>query len=277
MNVTRDRCRCQCHTNPRVRHVTPCCQPIPRITDGFLRQIVEASIGDAMAAKKLEVQADEERLKQATLTHKINQTVGSGDDKEDSLEKELEKSAPTGGAPKRGAALAGAEIPDAPPATQRGNDEINGDSIIDKFNIIRSGHSMNDRDIRDRLQQYLGSLTQSQRNAVFAILKNIGGIVAPAAPLARTQAPQEEPTAVQNARLQMLKQKQTGEQPSQPAPQQQAQQPQEPAPRTANAAPRRAAQPPAEEPDEEDTSPPIRVGRRATESVKARMKLLLQE
>ena len=266
---SRGECNCPCHRVPSMRHIIACCSGSPfRFDPQELKDLVENVVSDAVRDTDDAIEKKRQQALQRDIEQRANISTEKGTDEKE-VERELSDDPLNTGAPKRAAPgidpqqAAPAASPQAPQQGPQG--PIDADAIIDKFNIIRSGRSLNDRDIRDMMKQYLGSLTPGQMQATFGILQKIAGIVQPAVP-PRTQAPPQEPSAITNARLQMLQQKQAGEK------QQQAQPPQASAP--AAAPPPRAAKPPPDEEEEERDLPPIRVGPR--ESV-TRPKLLIQE
>jgi hypothetical protein len=222
--------------------------------------LVEASVASAISDSDKEAQRNREKAIQWSVADRIEKTVDPGDNSP-ALDRE-----DAGGAPKRAAdpMMAMQQPASVAPQQAAPSTIIDADAIIDKFNIIRSGRSLNDRDIRDLMKRYLGSLAPQQLQAVFAILQRIGQIVQPAVQ-ARMHAPPEEPSAVTNARLQMLQKKHDKQQVTAPS--------SVPAPKAVSPQPLPAA--PADE-DEEDNSPPIRVGG-TSETVKRRMKLSLNE
>ncbi len=261
-------CACECHLGKmQKQHIIPCCSKAnssQRFTEASMRKLVESSIDDAIAAKKLDDEALRQKFLQRDVEEKLKASAYSGDSKKDDLEEDDPMNT---GAPKRAQPTgvpAAQQITQAPQAPQQQTTPqvIDPDAIIDKLNIIRSGKSLNDKDIRDAAKSFLAAMGPQQLKALFGVLQQMGQIVQPAVP-PRVQAPPEEPSAVRDARLQMLQQK-SNEQPAPAAPQ---------------PAPQQAVQPQRkkEKPDEEDITPPIRVGVRTSEAMKRNMKLLLQE
>lgn len=269
-------CKCPCHSNPHARHIVACCErPSAAVS---LRNIVEASVGQALELSRLADEAEREKMRQDRLEAAIDSSVGASDDR-DKLELEAD---PTG-APTRGGSL---DVPtgqqqEPPPEQARQSqtakpEDVDSDAVIDKFNIIRSGRSMNDRDISAAMKKMIDGMKPEQRMAIFSVLSQIGKIVAPTVDSSRLTKPPEEPTAVQAARLDMLQKRRQDRESS--------------AQKRANdvstavvdkQAPQRAPEtPPPAEPEErgvEDTSPPIRVGKRTAEGLRAKMKQLLQD
>jgi hypothetical protein len=249
-------CSCECHRGGRIQHVIPCCERATRV-ETFLRTVVEASIDDALKLSDLEREAEREKQRQAALEDRIEKTVGGGSSKSHKNEDDPI----VGGAPKRDA-LAGSTGSEAPAQSEPEEPagEIDAEAIIDKFNIIRSGRSMNDRDISTAIQKFMGTLKPEQRKAVFQVLAQIGKIVQPNVDTTRLTKPPEEPSAVQAARVQMLQKRREDREDAaqrhtaaQDAPQ--------------RSAPKPTATPRADEPKENDEekdkeAPPIRVGRR---------------
>ena len=263
-------CACECHLGKmQKQHIIPCCSKASlstRFTESSMRKLVESSIDDAIATKKLDDEALRQKFLQRNVEEKLKASTHSGDSKKNDLEEDDPMNT---GAPKRAQPTG---VPAAPQITQPAQapqqaapQVIDPDAIIDKLNIIRSGKSLNDKDIRDAAKSFLAAMGPQQLKALFGVLQQMGQIVQPAVP-PRVQAPPEEPSAVRDARLQMLQQK-SNETPTpaaaapQPAPQQTVQQPQRK----------------REKREEEDITPPIRVGARTSEATKRDMKLLLQE
>lgn len=241
-------------------------------------EAIASSVGDALELRKREYEADRERFKQSKIEDEIARTVGSGDDKKD-------KFAAEDSAPERQQSL---DIPNEKNANQspqpdqgaKEKQEIDAEAVIDKFNIIRSGRSMNDNDISSALQKMLNGLDANTRATLFKVLQNVATVVAPAVDASRMTKPPEEPSAVQNARLQMLQKRRQDRENAADS-------------RVANAskeiavndAPERKAElEPELEPSQddqtqqdeiEDTSPPIRVGKRTAEGIQRRVKLLM--
>lgn len=250
-----------------------------RISPKLLSEIVAASVEDAIEMSRLEDEAERERVKQSSIEDRIASTAGAGKDDPDSMGKEAD--APTRG-DNASLDMPGREPPEqaepqARQSQQPDAEDIDAGALIDKFNIIRSGRSMNDRDISTAMTKLINAMRPEARSALFSALSQVGKIVAPTVDATRLNKPPEEPTAVQAARLQMLqKRRQDREQAADKR-----------AADVSNAvvdepAPQRSERPPPEDLDEpkrgaEDLSPPIRVGRRTAESAHVRMKQLLQD
>lgn len=249
-----------------------------KLTHSILKEIVDSSVKDAMQLTKLDDEAWREKVRQARLEDTIAQTVGHAEKETKGAAKEEDPQ--TAGGPTRDLDVdAGAQKapPEGSPTPAAG--EIDAAAIIDKFNIIRSGRSMNDKDISQGLQKFLGTLRPEQRQAMFSILQNVSKIVAPTVDSNRLQKPAEEPSAIQAARVQMLqKRREDGESAAATREKNQsaALAPEEPQAAPKRAAPMPQATPP-EEDEIEDTSPPIRVGKRTAESLRVKMKQLLQD
>lgn len=247
-------CKCACHRISNIRHVIPCCVSHLKISESMLKSITELSVNDAISQQRQDREALRQKAIQDELESKLQQSTSPG-----KKEKDLDEDDPNAATPTR---PAGSQQTQATNQAAAQPQMIDADAIIDKFNIIRSGRSLNDRDIRDATKQYLGSLTPQQLKAVFGILQQMGQIVQPnVAP--RVQAPPEEPSAMKNARLAMLQSKQSAP-PTAPAPTPQIQ-----------SQPAKRVVPKADE--EEDDTPPIKVGIKTTESIKKQMKLFMQE
>jgi hypothetical protein len=174
-----------------------------------LREIIEASIEQALELSRLDSEAEREKLRQKMLSDKVDAEVGS---RKESEKKQLEadeddvvgKDAPTRAKPPEGQDTQSKDADKADKKSDIDPKDIDADALIDKFNIIRSGRSMNDREISTALTKYINSLQPSIRSTLFDVIKNVAHVVAPGADTERLTKPPEEPTAVQNARLQML-------------------------------------------------------------------------
>lgn len=249
-------CVCPCHNSRgSIKHVIPCCIPNLRLTEDILKQIAEQSVVDVLD----KVKQDQLNLQDKTAK-KIDSSTPKGDGKE-KLGKEADSDPLNTGAPKRApGSLPGADQQQNPAPQQQKQsplpqpEQVDADSIIDKFNIIRSGRSLNDKDVKEGVKNYFMSLTPQQRLAVFSVLQQIASIVQPAVDSSRLQAP-EEPKGDQTARLNMLHAKQSS---MTNAPQQPTSQPvAAPAPPAAPQQSKPAAQ------SEEDRTPPVRVKRKS--------------
>lgn len=240
-----------------------------KILKSDLIRIVEASVGEALKSDFKGLEAQRQSMIQRNVEDKISRSTGSGEKKEDKLGKEASTD-PLNAAPKKPEdSSQAASI--APVALQQQAELIDADAIIDKFNIIRSGRSLNDRDVRDSLKKFLGSLDKGQQKGLFDVLKQIAQVAAPPTAqvdAARLHAPEDEPSPVKDARLKMLQQKFDKEQ-SQSAS----------APKAAPAPQKKVSQQRVEKDDEsgEDRTPPIKVGSRTSESLFRQMKSVIHE
>ena len=70
---------------------------------------------------------------------------------------------------------AAAETPAAPTATER--PPITVEEIIDKLNIVRSGRSTKDSDVRRELEEYVGQFSEEEKQALVAYLEGLGQIL----------------------------------------------------------------------------------------------------
>lgn len=245
------KCKCKCHTSGVVKHIIPCCSM-------RLRDIVSLSINEAL----VDSTSSKEKEEQALVVQKLNQTAAVSSSKE----KEVEEDAVTSGAPRRATPAdtaqqsAQTQVQPPPPTAP---EQIDADSIIDKFNIIRSGRSLSDRDVKDAMKNAFGSMAPGQKQQLYAVLQQIAQIVAPQVDATRSTPPQKEDPALMQARLKMLNQK--AQQNTQPA--------QQPVVQTNNV--QQAAPQKQKSKDEEDDSPPIKVGSKTSESVKKTLKTLI--
>jgi hypothetical protein len=270
-NLMHDRmtCRCRCHDDPSIKHLIACCSGSFKISEHALREIIEATVGDALSRQRMDAEAQRQNAIQRDIEAKIQASDVNAGNKKDKFATEAGNDPTNTGAPVRGVNPTTQSDQHTNIAPQVATPQmIDADAIIDKFNIIRSGRSLNDRDIRDLMKKYFGSLAPQQLQAIFSVLQKIGSIVAsPQVDANRLKAPPEEPTAIKNARLAMLRKKYDTEHSKTDALMTQAQSVDVPS----------TDEEAETEENEEDNSPPIRVGSRTAESVKLKMKLLLQE
>jgi len=68
-----------------------------------------------------------------------------------------------------------AAAPAAPPATERA--PITVDEIIDKLNIVRSGRSTRDSDVKRELEEYVAQFNEEEKQALVAFLEGLGQIL----------------------------------------------------------------------------------------------------
>lgn len=245
-------CKCTCHNGSGIRHVIPCCSVSAK---PVLRSVVESCVNEAIDS----IGAEREKLIQKDFELKLASSAAPSSDKPSRLKEDDPMNT---GAPKRATPTGVPDAQQQQQSAQQGEipSVIDADAIIDKFNLIRSGKSFNDRDIRDGIKNFLAAMQPQQLKSLFSILQQMGQIVQPAvAP--RVQAPAEEPDAMRDARLKMLQQKS-----NQVSPQPQLQ------PQTQPAVEKK---PTPKAPDEEDL-PPIRVGMKTTESIKRSMKSVIE-
>lgn len=236
-------------------------QARPAAVDAALRQFVAEAVADAVRAHDHDFESQRERARQAHVEDRVQRATGGIDarvqDEADDDEPLTHKGAPTraptpppdttvkspGGVEQEPLAT------DAPPGgpAPAGTDNVTSTSLIDKFNIIRSGRSMNDRDVADALERYLDGLPDIERRTMLSVLQGIGGIVAPGQDVGRLEKPEkQEPPGQQQARLAMLQRHRQSSASGTPPP--------PGAPPTPRPSP--------EEPEDrerEDRSPPVRV------------------
>lgn len=237
----------------------------PDLSRAF-NKLVKEAVADAVVSHDMEFEAERERQRQARVedrTSKMSKDAAVKPQDEADDEPLAHRSASTRPpAPPPDTTVKNPGEPPAPQAQQppagAQSNKITSTSIIDKFNIIRSGRSMSDRDIADAMERYLDSLPDVERRTTLSVLQGIGRIVAPNVDVGRMEKPPEkaEPPGQQSARLAMLQRHREDAQAPRDQPRQR------PAPE--------------EDEEDEDRSPPIRVGGRTSESVRAKMKLMLK-
>lgn len=257
---------------------------MPKFNSKLLNEIVNASIEDALTMSRLEAEAEREKKRQVSLEDEISKTVGSGKSDRSSLGSEADEDVTAGG-PTREKSL---DLPSrsSPPESKEksagsdevSSDEIDADAIIDKFNIIRSGRSMNDRDISTAMTKLINTLKPDQRSTMFKLLQHVGTIVAPNVDSGRLTKPPEEPSAITAQRLQMLQKRREDRENAAQRHASSATATKETSPASDVGTEERPSSRPPEDLDQdnvEDTSPPIRVGKRTAESIRMKLKQIL--
>jgi len=68
-----------------------------------------------------------------------------------------------------------AEAPAPPPAAPAA--PITVDDIIDKLNIVRSGRSTKDADVKGELEEYVAQFDEDEKTALIAFLEGLGQIL----------------------------------------------------------------------------------------------------
>lgn len=149
---------------------------------------------------------------------------------------------------------------------------INVDAIIDKLNIVRSGRSTKDKEIKTQMDSYVKNLDDAERVALYGFLKGLGDIMASNVPASKAKEPDDEPYGIKMKRVKDLevKRKEEDKQKEQDVAAADkalvAKKEQETAPKETT---------PEEISSEEDTTPPIRAGQKTSEAVRRKMKSLL--
>lgn len=70
-----------------------------------------------------------------------------------------------------------AAAPAAPAAPQVPTQPITVEDIIEKLNIIRSGRSTKDSDVKSELEQYVNQFDEDEKTALIAFLEGLGQIL----------------------------------------------------------------------------------------------------
>lgn len=74
--------------------------------------------------------------------------------------------------------------------------EISPDDVIDKLNMIRSGRTLKDQEVKQRMDQYVQSLTAAERTALLSFLKGIAQIVTGEVQAQQASEPSEHPSDI---------------------------------------------------------------------------------
>jgi hypothetical protein len=88
---------------------------------------------------------------------------------------------------------------------QMADGDVTPDAVIDKLNMIRSGRTLKDQEVKQKMDQYVQSLSSAERTALLAFLKGISQIVTGEVPAQQAADPADHPADVE-----MDKQNQTG-------------------------------------------------------------------
>lgn len=77
------------------------------------------------------------------------------------------------------AAAPPAPAPDAPPAAAPAGEQkpVTVDDIIEKLNIVRSGRSTRDADVKRELEEYIAQFNEDEKTALLAFLEGLGQLL----------------------------------------------------------------------------------------------------
>ena len=75
--------------------------------------------------------------------------------------------------------------------------DVTTDEIIEKLNAIRSGRSLRDDDVKAAMDEYIQSLSEAERTALFAFLKGMSQIITGEIPAADATDPGDDPADVE--------------------------------------------------------------------------------
>lgn len=75
--------------------------------------------------------------------------------------------------------------------------EITFEDVIEKLNTIRSGKSFKDAEIKNKMEEYVESLTKAERTALFAFLKGISQLTTGEFDPADAQDPSDLPSGIE--------------------------------------------------------------------------------
>lgn len=163
-----------------------------KITSGVsLSKLIEAVIDDTLGGvdrKSLENNAAREREYQNSLSEEDDLFA------DDDAKKKDEKSAPP---PKKEEAPS-ATTEDEKSKLKKG--DVETDDIVTKLNTIRSGKSFKDEAIASKLDEYVKSLSGTERTALFAFLKGISQVVTGEISPDDAQDPSEPPSNIKMQR-----------------------------------------------------------------------------
>lgn len=70
--------------------------------------------------------------------------------------------------------------------------EVSTDDIVDKLNLIRSGKSLKDEDIANKMDEYVQSLTKPEKIALLSFLKGLTQIITGEIPVDSAADPSDE-------------------------------------------------------------------------------------
>lgn len=90
------------------------------------------------------------------------------------LHEQAAPAAPAPAAPEQAQAQAPAATPDEQPTATK---PITVDDIIDKLNIVRSGRSTKDSEVKRELDEYIAQFDEDEKTALLAFLEGLGQIL----------------------------------------------------------------------------------------------------
>lgn len=147
----------------------------------YLAELAKVSVEDAFRSTR----ADSEKKYQSSVERRVQDTAPSGGQKQDTDEDEKPELKGTGGQPVRGEPAPEPELDIDDPSNVDGAedeeftpDDITVDAIADRLNSIRSGRSMKDSDVLEKMDDYIRSLDDPERVKLYGFLKSINTIVA---------------------------------------------------------------------------------------------------
>lgn len=74
--------------------------------------------------------------------------------------------------------------------------DVKMSDVVDKLNIIRSGHSLKDSAVKQNMESYIDNLSATERVALLAFLEGIGQILTGVIPAQQAPAPAKDPADV---------------------------------------------------------------------------------
>jgi hypothetical protein len=116
--------------------------------------------------------------------------------------------------------------------------------IRDELNTIRSGKSLKDKELRSELEQYVGRLDDAEKRVLHTFLASIGNIMTDVVSGTDAKDPSEPPTSLKVSKEKQAKSVDNSDADPQPA-------------------------------EDEDTSPPIKVGVQQTEHLRQKIQKLM--
>ena len=116
--------------------------------------------------------------------------------------------------------------------------------IRDELNTIRSGKSLKDKELRSELEQYVGRLDDAEKRVLHTFLASIGNIMTDVVSGTDAKDPSEPPTSLKVSKEKQAKPVDNSDADPQPA-------------------------------EDEDTSPPIKVGVQQTEHLRQKIQKLM--
>lgn len=166
----------------------------------FLTKVIDEGVKSALSQ-----QAITEKEKQATLAGTGTTATHDDEHEDDDIFGDSTATGEEGGGSddNHGADQSGGDEEAAPPSKTMDDEteklkrgDVKVKDVVEKLNSIRSGKSFKDSAVSQPMEQYIGSLSKTERVALFAFLKGIAQIVTGEVPAKDASDPRDAPSDV---------------------------------------------------------------------------------